>query len=122
MDTNDYPGVIRAAHDLQADIARVTGRTPQISEGEPSSEAICIGTIEKNRFIDRLIRERKLDVSQVAGQWESSLIQVVPKPGPGMAAGLVIAGSDKRGTIYGSSDATSEQHEQVPRAVVGHDG
>ena len=44
----------------------------------------------------------------IAGQWESFIIQVVPEPLLGVASGLVIAGSDKRGTIYGIYDLSEE--------------
>jgi len=36
------------------------------------------------------------------------LIQVVPKPFPGVANALVIAGSDKRGTIFGVYDVSEQ--------------
>jgi len=110
VDTNDWAGVIRATGDLQADVARVTGLSPAIlHEGlNPGKNVILVGTIGKSEIIDRLIRDRKIDVSQIAGQWESFIIQVVPNPLPGIASGLVIAGSDKRGTIYGLYDVSEE--------------
>ena len=55
-----------------------------------------------------MIPGHKLDPAGVAGQWESFLIQVVPDPMPGTASALVIAGSDKRGTIYGIYDLTGQ--------------
>ena len=58
-------------------------------------------------MIDRLIRERK-STSPVTGKWESTLIQVVADPLPGVASALVIAGSDKRGTIYGIYDLSEQ--------------
>jgi hypothetical protein len=110
VDSNDFAGVTRAAGDLQADIVRVTGLTPTIThnENDPEKNAIIIGTIGKSRIIDRLIAAHKIDASPIAGKWESFFIQVVPKPLPGVASGLVIAGSDKRGTIYGIYDLSEQ--------------
>jgi Glycosyl hydrolase family 115/Glycosyl hydrolase family 67 N-terminus len=110
VDSNDYPGVVRAANDLRADVARVTNCTPSLATSETAlrSSTILIGTIGKSSLLDRLIREGKLDTSQIAGKWESFLIQVVPKPLPGMPSALVIAGSDKRGTIYGIYDLSEQ--------------
>ena len=110
VDPNDYAGVARAARDLQADVTRVTGRSPRVADVETGlgTNAILIGTIGKNAVIDRLIRQRKIDVTAVAGQWESFLIQVVPQPVAGVAVGLIIAGSDKRGTIYGIYDLSEQ--------------
>jgi hypothetical protein len=109
-DPNDYPGVVRAAHDLQADIFRVSGCNALISEEGKSlnGDVVFIGTIGKSRVIDQLIRKSKIDVSQIAGKWESTLIQVVLHPFPGVARGLVIAGSDKRGTIFGIYDLSEQ--------------
>jgi hypothetical protein len=105
-DPGDFPGVARAANALRGDIARVTGLTPPLELG--ARETIVAGTIGKNAIIDRLIRERRIDVSGIAGKWESFLIQVVPHPQAGIESALVIAGSDKRGTIYGIYDLSEQ--------------
>jgi len=110
VDASDYAGVVRAAKDLDSDIARVTGITPTLAHdtGTLGSDAILIGTIGKSPLIDRLIRNRKINVQSIAGKWESFLIQVVSKPLPGVPSALVIAGSDKRGTIYGIYDVSEQ--------------
>ena len=79
VDPSDYAGVIRAVKNLQADIARVTRLTPALVK-DPAGTVIIVGTIGKSPLIDRLIRERKIDASEVAGKWESFIIQVVEKP------------------------------------------
>jgi hypothetical protein len=110
VDGEDYPGVLRAANDLQADIERVTGLKPAFvsDKNKAQGEVVLIGTISKSEIIDRLIREHKLDVSQIVGKWESTLVQVVEKPMPGVPRALVIAGSDKRGTIFGIYDLSEQ--------------
>ncbi len=49
-DTNDWPGVLRAAGDLRADVQRVSGLTPHMAGGIPGSGAnvIIVGTIGKS--------------------------------------------------------------------------
>ena len=109
-DLADWPGVVRAAHDLQADVQRVTGLSPALitdARGLPGN-VIIVGTIGKSPVIDQLIRDKKIDAGAVTGQWESYVIQVVPNPMPGVASALVIAGSDKRGTIYGIYDVSEQ--------------
>ena len=103
VDPQDFAGVRRAAGDLQADIARVTGVAPAIVQdaGELGAGAIVVGTIGRCRVIDGLIRGGRLNPASVAGQWEASITEVVAGPAQGAADLLVIAGSDKRGTIYG---------------------
>jgi hypothetical protein len=100
---DDFPGVLRAASDLQADLERVTGNRPALStDAVPAaSELVLIGTLGRSPLVDRLVREKKLNVAGVAGRWEAFLIEVVDQPLPGVDRALVIAGSDKRGTIFG---------------------
>lgn len=110
VDSDDWPGVVRAAGDLQADIARVTNQTAKIAHEEKDLEknAILIGTIGKSKIIDQLIRKVKIDTAPIDGQWESYIIEVVPEPLPGIENALVIVGSDKRGTIYGIYDLSEQ--------------
>ncbi|HAO80300.1 MAG TPA: hypothetical protein DCQ92_15285, partial [Verrucomicrobia subdivision 3 bacterium] len=58
VDSSDHVGVVRAANDLKADVARVTSLSPAIShEGENlGKNIIIVGTIGKSRIIDQLIR------------------------------------------------------------------
>src|SRR5436190_18470992 len=106
----DYAGVIRAVHDLEADIGRVAGTQPAFSTDSlpRARQIVVVGTLGKNDVIDRLVREYKLDVRDVAGRWETFLTQIVEKPMPGVDRALVIAGSDKRGTIYGIYDLSQQ--------------
>lgn len=106
VDIDDWKGVIRAARDLGDDVRKVTGVSAQVNlldnhsadllphERKNLTGSILVGTIGKSRIIDELVKQKKIDVRQVKGQWESYLIDVVD-------GNLVIAGSDKRGTIYG---------------------
>src|SRR5215208_6804308 len=103
LDSRDYPGVKRAARDLQADVERVTKVEPRLLADETPSAAdvVVVGTLGKSRRIDELVRAGKLGVGAIRGSWEAGLIQVVERPWPGVGRALVIVGSDKRGTIYG---------------------
>ncbi len=95
VDKGDWKGVIRAAADLGDDIRKVTDVNPQMIKSKKFvKHAIIAGTIGKSGLINNLVAKKKIDVSKVKGQWESYLIDVVD-------GSLVIAGSDKRGTIYG---------------------
>ena len=103
VSSSDYPGVQLILKYFQNDIANVTGVKPEISTDKitSSNEAVIVGTIGKSSLIGKLISKKKINVSGIIGKWEASLIQVVNNPFPGVDRALVIAGSDKRGTIYG---------------------
>jgi hypothetical protein len=48
-----------------------------------------------------LVEAGKIDAEVIAGKWECFVITTVDNPLPGIDQALVIAGSDKRGTIFG---------------------
>ena len=110
VDEQDYTGVIRAVKDLQADIQRVTNQTPIVtnSKSDLTNNTVIIGTIGKSPIIDELVRDNKIDVTPIKDKWESFLIQVVSNPMAGVESELIIAGSDKRGTIYGIYDLSEQ--------------
>lgn len=103
----DFTVVHLAAHDLAADIHRVTGRTPDVLVKEKASlntlksPTVLIGTLGKNPLIDQLVADGKIDVSDLRGQWESFVIATVEEPYEGVATALVIVGSDRRGAAFG---------------------
>ena len=111
VDAGDWPGVRRAAADLQADIARVTGITPSLVATPPASAAqlVIVGAIGRSPLIDRLVRERRIDVERSAGQ--VGIVRAPDRrstPCQASARAIVIAGSDKRGTIYGIYDVSEQ--------------
>ncbi|WP_319501388.1 glycosyl hydrolase 115 family protein [uncultured Draconibacterium sp.] len=107
---NDFSGVKSVAEWFVNDINSITGQTPAISTANSSlpEEIILVGTLGKNELIDQLIRAGKIDASDIADQWECSLTQVVENPFPGVKKALVLAGSDKRGTIYAMLNLSRE--------------
>ncbi|OON68846.1 glycosyhydrolase [Hymenobacter sp. CRA2] len=106
----DWPGVLRAARDLQADINRVTKLQPALTTDKAPSgkDVVIIGTVGKSPLIDQLIRDKKLDANGLAGKWETFVVQTVDKPLAGVDRALVVAGSDKRGTIFGIYDLSQQ--------------
>jgi len=103
VDSADWKGVIRAANDLSDDVHKVSELKSNVveSSGYPRKGAILIGTIGKSKIIDQLIADKKIDVSEIKGHWESFIIQTVD-------GNLIVAGSDKRGTIYGIYDISEK--------------
>ncbi|MDE6548756.1 MAG: glycosyl hydrolase 115 family protein, partial [Muribaculaceae bacterium] len=98
VDGNDWSGVRRAASDLADDIGKVTGVKSAVYPNSPIKKGnIIAGTIGKSKLIDALIDKGKLHVDSVKGEWESYVTDVID-------GNLIIAGSDKRGTIYGIYD------------------
>ncbi|WP_426320610.1 glycosyl hydrolase 115 family protein [Pseudoduganella sp. R-43] len=102
VDAGDHAGVLRAAASLQEDIGQVSGVRPALENSTPrGKDVIIIGTLGKSHLVDGLVKAGKLDAKAIAGKWEGWLVQSVAEPMPGVERALVIAGSDKRGTIFG---------------------
>src|ERR1700677_2696965 len=111
VSNDDWPGVVRAAGDLSTDIDRVTGEHPALLHAVAdihNGDAVLIGTIGRSSLIDDLVRRHKLDVTEITGKWEAAVTIIVEHPMPGVRRALVIAGSDKRGTIFAIYDLSEQ--------------
>ena len=105
VDGQEHKQVIRAAEDLKDDIYAVSGgevALEQTSVPKNAENAVIIGTVGDSALIETLIANGKFDEAEsIRGKWECYAIKVVEAPCEGVDRALVIAGSDKRGTIYG---------------------
>ena len=105
----EFEGVMMALKNFQTDVKAVTGSEPLLSTDKATGKEIMIvGTLGKNDLIDQLVKSKKLNLAGLAGKNEMFISQVVANPMPGVESALVIAGSDKRGTIYGIYDLSKE--------------
>lgn len=85
-----------AVRDLLSDIRKTTGRDAERMDSLPEAigaDTLCIGTVGEATF-DACLAALGVDGSAIAGREESFLLMPVQ-------AGLVIAGSDRRGTMWG---------------------
>ena len=105
-DATSEPSVVGTAVGLLAsDIEKVTGKCPSVS-GNGSVTASCryaviAGTLGHSSLIDELVRDGKIDVSSISGDWERYAVRLVEAPLKGVRRALVVVGSDRRGTAYG---------------------
>jgi hypothetical protein len=100
---DEFKVVEIAAQDFVEDVERVTGRKPRLLKdlSQASGYAVIAGTLGKSPLIDSLVRAGKLNLEQLRGKWESFVVTTVPHPLPNIQMGLIIAGSDRRGTAFG---------------------
>lgn len=100
MDANDCKGVSYAVQALIKDFRQVSGCQATLTSqsgsthGKNSQPGILVGTLGHSAAIDQLVRQKRIDARQLQGKREKFIITVVDGQ-------LVIAGSDRRGTIYG---------------------
>lgn len=101
MDTNDCKGVSYAAHALLKDIKSVSGATATLTsdagflkKADTARPAILVGTIGHSAAIDQLVKQKRINGNLLKGKREKFIITLINGQ-------LVIAGSDRRGTIYG---------------------
>ena len=101
-DSNEFSGVIKIANKVCNDVDLVIEKKPSVNQVASVSEisdeenqlSLIFGTIEKSSLIQNLEKEGKINLSNVRGKNEVYLFAVVDNQ-------IIIAGSDKRGTIYG---------------------
>jgi len=110
ISSGDHAGVLRVLKLFQTDIEKVTNYKPElyIDSIPDAKEIVIAGTIGKSKLIDKLISDNKLNVEGVTGKWETFVIQTIENPLPNVEKALVIAGSDKRGTIFGIFDLSEQ--------------
>lgn len=101
-----YSGVRKIADKVAHDIELVTGTKAEMIDEQALSNCkdasiILAATIGKSALLDELQRENKINVSACIGKREVYGFWLVADPLPGVKEAIVIAGSDKRGTIYG---------------------
>lgn len=116
--SNDYAGVHHAARALAEDFGRVTkgdaspfqiideNRVDGPRLSAPSS--IIVGSIDSCQLLQGLERSGQINTDSIRGRWESFITSVVQKPFSGCEKALVIAGSDKRGAIFGAYTLSSQ--------------
>lgn len=99
---DDHKGVLMAVENLQADFEKVVGVKPDKVTAAAAGVKIIVGSADKSPLIKQLIKAKKLDKKQLEGAREKYIITTLHAPLEGIEGDvLLIAGSDKRGTIYG---------------------
>lgn len=99
-DESDNVAVQIALKSLQKDFLAVSGNEAGVVY-EPSAERmIIIGSMD-SKYISQIIKSKKIDKKELAGKNEKYIMTVVKDPLKGVSEALVIAGSDRRGTVYG---------------------
>lgn len=103
IEEESYSGVKKTVDLVREDVKRVTGIKPERTYERSSLNEypILVGTVGKSRILDELQKAGKIDLSQIQGKREVFLFQLVEQAVEGANTALVIAGSDKRGSIYG---------------------
>lgn len=109
LDNNDCRGVSYAVQALIKDIQNVSGSPASIladssisgkestsisGKGNAPKANILVGTLGHSAAIDRLVKQHRIDAKLLQGKHEKFIITLIDGQ-------LVIAGSDRRGTIYG---------------------
>lgn len=98
----DLKGIAVAVDNLSSDFEKVCGCCASVvhSAASVTSRPIIIGSVE-SAVIKKFISDSKINGEEIVGKNEKYVMTTVSNPFPGVSEALVIAGSDRRGTIYG---------------------
>lgn len=100
LDSKDQKGINLAVENLREDCNRVFGLKPHLMTDVLESNCIIVGSLN-SIYVQQLIKSKKLDKKELLSKNEKYIITTVEQPFEGVENALVIAGSDRRGTIYG---------------------
>lgn len=93
----------KVARMFVSDVDKVVGYKPELKQTNKvvGRRVVVVGSLGNNAFIDKLVKQKKLNVTPIKNGWEQYIIQQVSKPAKGIDEALVVVGSDKRGAAYG---------------------
>lgn len=98
----EFPAAVIAAENVMHDMELIFGEpVREYRDGEKAASAVIYGTVGQSPLLDRLAASGRIDTGAVCGKWEVYSFSVVSDPMEGVSSAIVIAGSDKRGTVYG---------------------
>lgn len=107
VEGESFAGVKLIADTVAEDVCMICGQKPVIVENTAQctgDRVILMATVGHSPLLEVLEKEGKVSLTVLRGKREVYLMQLVPQPFAENAQVkelLVIAGSDKRGTIYG---------------------
>jgi len=107
IEEDNYEGVKRVGKTVSEDILMVSDKAPEIRnsiEACIGNRIIVMGTVGKSVILEELEKSGKISLEGIRNRREVFLMQIVEEPfeyNTQVKEILVIAGSDKRGTIYG---------------------
>jgi len=107
VEPESFSGVRLIAETVAEDVLAVSGRQPVITEelSQCTTERVVLmATVGRSPLLEQLEKDGKVSLKKLRDKREVYLIQLVKEPFaeyPEVKELLVIAGSDKRGTIYG---------------------
>lgn len=99
-DEADNSAVRIALKSLQKDFKAVSGNEAEVKYEPTDARMIIVGSIE-SKYISQILKSKKIDKKELQGKTEKYIMTVVKDPVKGVSEALVIAGSDRRGTVYG---------------------
>ncbi|KZL87606.1 hypothetical protein CI238_01395 [Colletotrichum incanum] len=129
-DSSDPVGLSIAINSLANDFEQITGTKPPVHSWTDSGQSnstlgrritnstiftdiVVIAATVDSPLIHKLESDAKIGFGDIRGRWETFRTVVVRNPLPGVSRGLVIAGSDKRGAMFGVY-TLAEQSGQSP--------
>ena len=104
LSDEDFAVVNITADMLADDVERVTGKKPIVKKvsslDELTTASVVAGTLGHSTIIDQLVSQQLINVDEISGKWEASVVKTLKHPTTSQPL-FVVAGSDRRGTAFG---------------------
>ena len=110
IDNTQNSAVKLALESFAVDIGSVSGtEVTRVSDvSKAGGDLVIAGVVGQSALLEDLARAGKINVADLPGQWEAYKQIVVEKPFPNVPRALVIAGSDRRGAVFGIYDLSEK--------------
>lgn len=110
FDIKDDSAVKYVANSFAKDLENISGNSAKVSNdiSKLNGEIVIIGSIGHSAIIDKLISEKKINVSAIKDKWDAYGQYVLTNPIKGVSKALVIVGSNRRGAVYGAYDISQK--------------
>ena len=101
VDESENSAVRIAASSLAADFGRVCGENAEVASSPSAGARVVVAGTYDGPTLKALSRAGVVDLSELKGKNEQYIITNVANPWPGVDEAPVVAGSDRRGAVYG---------------------
>ncbi len=106
-------GIVKIAKKVVKDYEKITSLNAEVltcssMEEMKGKSIVFFANSKESNILAEMEKKSLIDLSQVKNKWEVFGQFVLNNPWPGAEQVLVIAGSDKRGTIYGMFDLSEK--------------
>jgi hypothetical protein len=110
LDTTADPALQHVATSFAADLHSISGQTPTILNDPTQAHGpvVILAVLHQSPLLGTLLKTQKIPAADLENQWEAYTEITLDHPFPNVPRALLILGSDRRGTVFGTYDISQK--------------